>query len=313
MKILAGRNFYEQFGHKVTEICPDCDWALLEPDGSWSDTPHDAEIAALISDAYCQKFKNFILNAPNIKWVHTENTGVDDSFYGELLDRGVLLTRSSGANAPEVAEFVFGMILWTTKCLGTFHLQQKDFSWENRQLQGLSDKTILLVGLGAIGSRVARIAKSFDMYVLGIRKNIQQISGVDELGTLADLHEFLPRADIIVLALPLTSLTDRLINGAEFEMMKDTVIFINVARGKMVDIDALKKHLSQKSEMHACLDVFPVEPLPTDEELWSMPNVLITPHIAFSSKLYRPRVTEIWLDNLKRFKEGLQLKDIVSP
>ena len=153
MKILAGRNFYEQFGHKAMEICPDCDWALLEPDGSWSESPHDAEIAVLISDAYCQQFKDAILSAPGIKWVHTENTGVDGFFYSELLARDILLTRSSGANAPEVAEFVFSMILWTAKCLGTFHLQQQSGLWARHHLQSLSDKTILVLGLGAIGTR----------------------------------------------------------------------------------------------------------------------------------------------------------------
>lgn len=312
MKILAGKNFHNQFGQRAIDIWPGCDWILFESDGSWSASPYEAHIAVLIDDAYCQHFKDAILKASNIDWVHTENTGVDGPFYKELLNRDILLTRSPGANAPEVAEFVFSMILWTMKCLGTFHLQQQSGIWERQQLQGLNDKTILVIGLGAIGNRIVRIAKSFDMHVLGIRKTNQHIEGVDELGTLSDLPKFLPRAEIIVLALPLTSQTDNLISNAEFEMMKDTALLVNVARGRLVDIDALKKHLSIKPNMHACLDVMPREPLPEDDELWYYPNVFITPHIAWSSPLYRSRAANIWLDNFKLFKEGLQLKHIVT-
>ena len=123
----------------------------------------------------------------------------------------------------------------------------------------------------------------------------------------------LPQADIIVLALPLSSQTEQLINNFEFEIMKDAVILINVARGQMVDIKALKKHLSQKPEMQACLDVLLQEPLPADDELWTYPNVFITPHVAYSSKLYKLRAANIWLDNLRRFQKGLQLKHIATP
>ena len=289
MKILAGRNFYSQFGQKAMDIWPECDWVLFESDGSWSTSPYEAHLAVLIDDAYCQQFKDTILKAPDINWVHTENTGVDSPFYRELLIRDILLTRSPGANAPEVAEFVFSVILWKAKRLDTFHYQQQSGLWQRQQLQSLSDKTILVLGLGAIGSSIVRIAKSFDMNVLGIRRTNQHIDGVDKLGTLSALPEFLPQADIIVIALPLTSLTDNLIGNVEFEMMKDTVLLVNVARGRLVDINALKKYLSMKRDMYACLDVIPQEPLPEDDELWDYPNVFITPHIAWSSPLYRTR------------------------
>ena len=161
-----------------------------------------------------------------------------------------------------------------------------------------------MAGLGAIGSRVAKIAKSFEMLTLGIRKTNAHVEGVDELGTLSDLPDFLVRADIIVLALPLNAETVAIINADMLKKMKGGVILINVGRGKLIDIDALKVHLKQNPSTHACLDVMPEEPWPETDELWHYPNVLLTPHLAWSSPQYRIRAAKIWFENLHRYRTG---------
>jgi len=313
MNIAAGRKFYDQFGKQAEAVCPAISWSLFEQDGSWTNPPDNAEIAVLIDDAYCDRFKETILQSPGLRWVHTENTGIDGSFYQQVIDKGVLLTRSHGANALEVAEFVFAAILMMKKRLAEFAENHQQHLWKRIELGSLTENTILVLGLGAVGSRVAGIAKAFGMHVLGIRKSSRPDPNTDELGTLEELSPFLWRADIIVLALPFSEATKNLISEEQFMAMPDNCLLVNVARGEIVDIKALKKHLLERKSLQAVLDVMPVEPWPADDDLWEYDNVLITPHIAWSSPLYRPRAAGIWLDNLARYMKKDPLKHLVIP
>jgi len=312
MKIAAGQKFYEQHREEAEGIWPDLRWSLLRSDGTWSTPPNDIRAAALIGDAYRPQFKEALLRAPELAWVHTENSGTDYPFYKQILARNILLTRSPGANAPEVAEFVFATILSQLKQLMKFQQQQQRKEWRRLDLEGLTGKTILIVGLGEIGSRITKIARAFDMQVLGINNTAETILAVDELGTIDKLPHFLPRADIIVLALPLTLETTNLIGAEEINLMKETAILVNIARGEIIDHEALKKALSDRPSFKACLDVVPREPLPEDDALWSASNVLLTPHIAWSSPLYRQRAATMWLENLQRYRLGKSLRDLVA-
>ena len=130
MKILAGRKFHEHFGKEAEEIAQGLSWSLLEQDGSWSSDPSNSEIAVLIGDVYCKHFKETVLKIPKLQWLHTEDTGTDGPFYQKLLSTNILLTRSAGANAPEVAEFVFAVILWNAKQLNTLYMQQLENQWK---------------------------------------------------------------------------------------------------------------------------------------------------------------------------------------
>lgn len=307
MKIAAGLAFYEQFGAKAEEIWPGIGWALLAPNGEWSAPPGEVQLAALVGDAYCNRFKEAMLKAPALRWLHTENSGVDGEFYEEILAGKVLLTRSPGANAPEVAEFVFALILRTIKRLEELRRQQLDRRWQRLALESLAGKTMLVAGLGAVGSRVATIAKAFGLHVLGIKKNPEPVAGVDEVGALDRLPEFLARADIVVLALVLSRETENLFGPAQFRLMKERAILVNVARGRIIDHPALRQALGARPDLHVCLDVMPEEPWPAGDDLWGCPNLFLTPHVAWSSPLYRPRVAGLWLENLARFRDHLPL------
>lgn len=307
MKIAAEIDFYNRYGAQAQAIWPEASWILFTPENNWSTSPSEAQIAVLSGEAYCNQFKEALLHAPQLCWLHTENSGIDGEFYQEMLNRKVLLTRSPGANAPETAEFVFALILQRIKRLEEFRRQQFDHRWQRLPLEGLSDKTILVIGLGAVGGRVARIAKAFGQHVLGIRKKPERVEGVDEIGSLDRLPEFLARADIVVLALTLSPETVNLLGSVQFGLMRERVILINVARGRIIDTTALYEALLSKPEMQACVDVMPKEPWPAHDVLWSLPNLLLTPHVAWSSPLYRPRVAKLWLDNISRFRDGLPL------
>lgn len=311
MKIAAGRSFYELVKSRAHTLVPDLQWALVEPHGSWSASPDDAELLVLAGDSYTSAFVERVVQLPRLRWAHTEDAGTDGFFYDTMRTRGVVVTHSPGANAIEVAEFAFGLVLWTAKRLGDFQTQQRAHLWRLLGLEGLSDKTILIIGLGAIGSRVAVYAKAFGMRVLGIRQSAERVAGVDEQGTLADLPRFLPLGDFVVLAIPGTTATRNLLGKSEFALMKPTSTVINVARGSLLDLAALREALDEKRIRQACLDVLPQEPWPTDDALWDHSRIFMTPHNAWSSPLYVPRVAELWLENLRRYVKGETLLHLV--
>jgi len=304
MKVATGHGFYDQFGAASEAIEPGIQWSLMNPDGSWSRPPEDCDTIVLADDVYAREFMEAAAALPAPRWAHTEDAGTDGFFYDAMRDKGAIVTHSPGANAPEVAEFAFSFLLWSAKRLGEFRDAQRAHAWDKRVSQGLSDKTVLVIGLGAIGNHVVRYARAFGMRVLGIRRTASPAGDVDRQGTLDDLDDFLAEADFVVLALPHSEDTDKLIGAAELARMKPEATLINVARGAIVDLPALREALASGQIHQACLDVFPTEPWPADDDLWDLPNLFMTPHNASDSPLYLPRVGKIWLENLRRFQTG---------
>lgn len=304
MKVAAGREFFEQFGSDAQQAAPALEWALMEADGTWSKPPDDCDLIALAGDAYNQAFMAQTAALPAPRWAHSEDAGTDGPFYDAMREKGAILTHSPGANAPEVAEFAMALVLWSAKRLGPFQAQAHARQWRMLELESLSDKTVLVAGLGNIGSKVAHFAKAFGMHVLGIRGSSTPVPSVDELGTLDALGEMLPRADFVILALPHRQETTNVIDAAALGAMKSSATLINVGRGALIDIPALKHALSQRQIAQACLDVLPREPWPADDDLWSMEHAFITPHNAASSPLYAPRVAAVWIENLGRYVRG---------
>jgi phosphoglycerate dehydrogenase-like enzyme len=304
VKVAAGQVFFEHFGAAAQEIVPDLGWALIDAHGVWSTSPQDCDLLVYAADAYTPEFVQETIRIPAPRWAHTEDAGIDGLFYDTMRDKGVALTHSPGANATEVAEFALSMLLWSAKRLGDFQAQQQAHQWRKLALESLSDKTLLVVGLGAIGSRLAAFGKALGLRVLGIRRSASAVVHIDRQGTLADLAAFLPEADFVVLALPISPEVVGLIDQTALTRMKPTATLINVGRGALIDLTALKETLRAGRLAGACLDVFPTEPLPVDDDLWDVPNLLITPHIAYSSPLYLQRVGTLWLENLRRFIRG---------
>lgn len=307
MRVAAGRTFYERVATQAHHIAPALRWVLINADGSASGSPQECDLVVLAGDAYTNQFVDAVLQIPHIRWAHTEDAGTDGRFYDAMRERGVLVTHSPGANAVEVAEFAFGLILWSAKRFGELREQQRAHHWKLLGLDSLSDKAVLIIGLGAIGRQVAAYAKGFGMRVLGLRQSAAAVAHVDQQGTVTDLARFLPEADFVVLAVPLTEATRGLIGKAEIARMKPTATLINVARGAVVDLAALKDALAQRRIRQACLDVLPQEPWPADDDLWDLPNLFLTPHNAWSSPLYLPRVAGLWLENLRRYVRGEEL------
>lgn len=307
MKIATGHEFHRQVAAAAEAIHPDVTWALADWDCRWTVSPEGSDLIVYAGDAYTEAWVDAVTAIAPPKWAHTEDAGIDGRFYDDMRAKGVPVTHSPGANAPEVAELAFAGVMWGAKRLGELREQQRAHDWTKLDLAALSAATVLVVGLGAIGSRVAHFAKAFGMTVLGIRRSPEPVPGVDRQGTTEALAAFLPEADFVVLAVPISDETESLIDEAALARMKSTATLVNVGRGALVDVDALRAALASGGIAQACLDVLPVEPWPSDDDLWDVPNLLITPHNGSRSPMYPIRVGEMWLENFERYVKGESL------
>jgi len=214
-----------------------------------------------------------------------------------------------------IGEFVLGLMLMFLKqsplC---FQLKQKK-QWERFTPATLRSKTIGIVGLGSIGREVARLAKAFGMRVIATRRSIKQVAQARYVDTVLPpelLPQLISESDFVVLSLPLTSETDKLIGEQELRTMKPTAYLINIARGRIVDEEALVRALDEHWIAGAGLDVFATEPLPTDSKLWELPNVIFSPHVAGNMEDYIMRATDVFCENLRRYLDGKKLLNVID-
>ena len=248
--------------------------------------------------------------APLLKWSQHWAAGVEGVVASDALrSRGVLVTNASGVHAEPMAEQVFAVLLSLARGLHRSVIRQTARDWPRHtvhKLWELAGKTIMIAGLGAIGTRIAELAEAFDMKVVGIRRS-PGAGGRFSTASLADLPRVLPTADIVVCVLPLTDQTRRVFNAAAFAAMRPGAIFVNLGRGGQVDQPALVAALQSGHLGGAALDVTDPEPLPGNSPLWGMENVIITPHMGGLTPEYDNRVWSILLENLRRFNSGEDL------
>jgi phosphoglycerate dehydrogenase-like enzyme len=250
--------------------------------------------------------------APRLRWVETPATGHDQLNGTGVLEGGAAVTTIGGVFAPPVAEHVFALLLALWRRMDEFRDAQRRRAWELKVVRGLGGSTMLIVGLGNIGGAVARAAKAFGMRVLGIRRDVRLVpEGVDAVHPRERLHALLGEADVVVLAVAGTPDTVHLIGAPELAAMKPDACLINVARGIVLDEGALAAALAGGRIGGAGLDVFESEPLPAASPLWTMPNVVITPHIAPNTESKMRLAVDHFADNLRRYCAGEELVDRV--
>jgi phosphoglycerate dehydrogenase-like enzyme/glyoxylase-like metal-dependent hydrolase (beta-lactamase superfamily II) len=257
----------------------------------------------------------------NLRWVQVGSAGVERYLEIPQLGNGdVLLTNGQKLASPEIAEHVMALTRALARGLGYAVTAQNRMEWIRSEigdlapLQRLRGKTMLVVGLGGIGTEVARLASAAEMRVTGIRSSRR--SGppfVDQVGLTEDLAEFAADAEVVVNCLPMTPATTDIFDAALFKVMKPTAFFVNVGRGGTVDTDALISALEQGEIGGAGLDVTDPEPLPVGHPLWKAPNLIITPHYAAWSDIGRERRWLLYRENLRRFVAGEPLLSVVDP
>ncbi len=240
-----------------------------------------------------------------IRWVQALSAGVDFLPVDRFDAEGVVLTNAAGVHAEPIAEQVLAYMLNFERELVEIRRHQDRGVWERPRGGELRGKTLGVVGVGAIGSRVAELGSALGMETLGTKRDTSEVpEGVDELLPADEYHEVLGRSDYVVLACPLTDETEGMIGRPEFRLLSEDTVLINVARGEVVDQDALVRALQYRTIRGAALDVFEEEPLPADSPLWDLSNVIVTPHMAGTSPHQADRIADIVATNYRALENG---------
>lgn len=248
----------------------------------------------------------------SLRLIQVQSAGVDFMLCPELKASPAELCTTSGIHAETIAEHVLCMMLSLVRKFPQTILNQSRNQWEVLEPQLLHGKRLGIVGFGSIGQAIGLRARSFGMHVIGLRKHPTHSDCADEIWSDDRLDELLPTVDHLVVAVPLTPQTKGLISRARIELLKPTAYIYNIARGTVIDEPALIEALTQGRLAGAGLDVFWEEPLPKTSPLWSLPNVLVTPHSAGQLPDYRERAFLIFLDNLQRLKDNQPLINSVD-
>lgn len=258
-----------------------------------------------------------------LRWVQVYSAGVDRYRFPELTGSDVVLTNAKIVQGPNVADHAMALLLVLTRGIHVAVRQQADRKWretrdtlkqEGQRPIELHGKTALVVGLGGIGSAIAERAAGFGMEVIAIDPHPDKphADHVRSIRLPSALHEALAEADVVFLAVPLTDETRGMIDAKALAVMKPSAYLVNIARGKVVDTDALVAALSSGKLAGAGLDVTEPEPLPPEHPLWGLPNVVITPHMGGTSDAVWARKLELLQDNLGRFSKGQPLRNVVD-
>jgi phosphoglycerate dehydrogenase-like enzyme len=302
----------EEWLAQVQAIAPDMHVLVTRDRDEVEAALDEIEIAAV-------SFPHDLLpRARSLRWLQQWAAGADWLLrHPEAVELDFVLTSTSGMHAIQIAEHVFAFLLAFARGLHRAVRLQERREWipqsQHPGLFELDGKTMVLIGVGAIGERTARVARVFGMRVLGVRRNPEKsVSGVEAMAGPDRLLEILPEADFVVVTAPLTSETRGIIGERELRAMKPTAYLVNIGRGGTVNESALVRALREGGIAGTGLDVFETEPLPEDSPLWKMENVVITSHYAGLTPVYDERAMAIFLDNLRRYRAGEPLRNVVD-
>ncbi|CAN5585021.1 D-2-hydroxyacid dehydrogenase [soil metagenome] len=299
-------------GDELRAAVPDLDVVQLA--GTEHVTAADLEritIACFSGDAWPDRSANFMqacLQSPNLEWLHTFSAGVDHPVFQSFMARGVTVTTSSGSSASPIAQTVMMYLLALTRDLPGWLAAQAEHRWDARPIRELDGLTLGVVGMGPIGLEVARLGSALGMHPIGMRRMVRGDEPC-ETWTFERLHELAGAVDALVLAVPLTDDTRGLVDASVFDAMRPGALFVNIARGEVVDEAALIDALRSGRLAGAGLDVFTVEPLEATSALWDLPNVIITPHSSGTTSRSNERALDIFADNLARRAGGHPLRN----
>lgn len=302
-----------RFGAALRSAAPGAPLAVLR-DGELDADAGAVEVAFFSHDLFPDGTRGLakaLHLAPRLRWLHTFAAGVDHPWFQGFLARGVRLTTSSGAAAVPIAHTVMLYLLALSRDLPGWLRDQATRRWHPRDVEDLQGRVLAVVGLGPIGLEVARLAGGFGMRVVGFRRTPRGDEPC-ETHPLAALDAWLPRVDWLVLALPLADETRHLLDARRIALLPPRARVVNVGRGALVDETALGRALADGRLAGAGLDVFEVEPLPAESPLWSMPQVIVTPHAAGTNPDNGRRAAEIFVENLRCYARGEALRNEVG-
>lgn len=262
-----------------------------------------------------------LAGAEKLRWVHTSAVAVETLCLREMFARRILVSNTRGVQAIPIAEHVMAVILALAKQLPFVFENQAQSRWAQNEFMGdklpwlLNGRTLGLIGVGTIGSEIARRAQAFGMRVIAMRRRPAYgvIGHVEQVYGIADLPEFLAQCQALVIAAPLTPETQGLMGAAQFAQLPKGAVVVNVGRAKIIDTEALIAALESRHLGGASLDVLPQEPLPSGHPLWKTPNVILTPHTSGFRRGHWDEVITLYGDNIERWLTGEPLKYRIEP
>jgi phosphoglycerate dehydrogenase-like enzyme len=278
-----------------------------------------------------EAFDRLLARAPRLRWVHSATSGVERALTPAARERGIVVTNARGVFTRPIAEHVLMLILAISRRLPQLLELQREHTWQPLEGLELRELTIGIVGYGSIGRGVASLAGAFGARVIAQRRNPGAGNGGNAAAPMDDpdafpfppaperivgpdgLHELLAASDIVVLAAPLTAETEDMIDAAALAVMRPDAWIINIARGRLIDDRALLAALAEHRIGGAALDAFREEPLPPTSPFYDLPNVIVTPHTAWSSARVLDRSIGLFCDNLRRYAAGMPLRNVVDP
>jgi len=266
-------------------------------------------------------FDRLLARCPRLAWVHSATAGVERLLTADAAKRGLTITNARGVFSEPIAEYTLMMILALVRRLPELLELQRERTWQPLPARELRQVTIGIVGLGSIGRTVARLATAFGARVIATRRDPERPSGfgeavpdgIDRILHHDELPELLAESDFVVLAVPVTPQTDKLMDARTLALMKPDAWLINIARGRLVDQGALLRALRKGTIGGAVLDTIWEEPLPASSPLWDAPRLIITPHTSWSSGRVLDRSIELFCENLARYRDGRSLLNVVDP
>lgn len=302
----------------ISDAVPAAELAEMQDDGTllvggekveWADA--NVEVAWTSFDLFAagpvRPFFGFLTRSTSLRWLQLSNAGVDHPVFADLFRRGLRLTTSHVTDVP-IAEYVIRSVLEHYQRPDLWRAAQQARSWDRHDFREVFGTTWLVVGVGAIGSATARRAKALGARVVGVRRSPRGDEPVDTMVSPAEMQEALADADVVVIAAPATSATQHLVDATFLDAMKDGSMIVNIARGSMLDEAALVEALDREGGIEAAvLDVTETEPLPPDSPLWTHPAITVTPHNAAGGAGRGRRATELFCENLRRYRAGLPL------
>jgi len=265
----------------------------------------------LIGNKTVRHFIQQVTTATEMEWMQTITAGLDAPFFKQVFDQGVRLSNSD-AQAPAIAEYVVASVLTHYQKFTERAVLQAQKKWQPTQFREIYGSRWLIVGFGNIGQRVGEIAQGFHADVTGVKRSVSDMPHCDRIVTYADMDSYLQQADVVVLACALTGDTRELFNAKTFAQMKTDAILVNIARGGVVDEQALINALDEGQIEHAVLDVFAKEPLPEDSPLWQHPRVTLTPHSSNQGAGTVPRGQLLFQENLLAYLTDQPLRNAVN-
>ena len=324
MRILLSEPAANVSGERILAVDPSLELVVLRLDRSFTlgDGPvldrgdTGVEVAWATADLdeasdVRRPFFGLLRRLTGLRWFQSQAAGVDVPVFAELIRRGVLFTKSDAHSVP-IAEFVLRAVLDHFQRPELWRSAQAERRWERHEFEEAAGTTWVVVGLGSIGTEVARLTTALGASVVGVRRHPRGDEPVSEVVTPERLAEVLPRAEVVVLSAPANASSRHLVDDAFLRNLRPGALLVNVGRGSLVDESALLRALDDGTLGAAALDVFEDEPLPGDSPLWAHPKVAVTPHNSAIATARFRRQEDLFVDNLARFVKGEPLRGVVT-